>query len=412
MSNAEHRRPFADAFGLAVLRVMLVLIIAFGEETVDSTRLSRAFWPLVALAGVWATGILLVSSSGRRPTWLTPVETGVDFALLCALNLASGGAASQIRIAFFAVPLLGSFTLRPRFAALWSALAVGGYLAVSLVRPVPHSDGSEVGVTALYLAWVGIAATLLAWRLARRRDRIEQLAIHRGRLVAQALAAEERAHKQIAYELHDEPVQTLAAARVILSGHPAHEDPRLQKVDVAIVKTLENLRGLIFDLRPLAIEHGIAGALEEIAEYHSAHDRTTIDVQIDPAALGAHDDVVFALGRELLTNASKHARAHRIELRLTKQRPTLTLTVTDDGTGIPEGREQEALRHGHVGLAATRERVEALGGTLHIDTVPGTGTTVTTTLPTRRANDRATAAAGAASPYPQDRRALGAQPAS
>jgi two-component system NarL family sensor kinase len=122
--------------------------------------------------------------------------------------------------------------------------------------------------------------------------------------------------------------------------------------------------------------------------------------------------MVFALGRELLTNASKHARAHRIELRLTKQRPTLTLTVTDDGTGIPEGREQEALRHGHVGLAATRERVEALGGTLHIDTVPGKGTTVTTTLPTRRANDRATAAAGAASPYPQDRRALGAQPAS
>jgi len=193
MSNTEHHRHFTDAFGLAVLRVMLLLIIAFGEESVDSGRLSSAFWPLVALAGIWAIGILLVSAFGWRPTWLAPVETGVDFALLCALNLASGGAASQIRIAFFAVPLLGSFTLRPRFAALWAALAVGGYLAVSLLRPVPHSDGSEVGVTALYLAWVGLAATLLAWRLARRRDRIEQLAIHRGRLVAQALAADRSA---------------------------------------------------------------------------------------------------------------------------------------------------------------------------------------------------------------------------
>jgi len=355
---------------------------------------------------------MLIASAVRwRPAWLARIETAVDFALLCVLNLASGGAASQIRIAFFAVPLLASATLRPRFAALWSALAVGGYLAVSLAHPVTHSDGSAVGVTALYLAWVGIAATLFAWRLARRRASIEQLAAHRGRLVAQAIAAEEHAHRQLAYELHDEPVQTLAAARAILSDHPAYEDPRLQKVDVAIATTLETLRELIFDLRPPALEHaGITGALEEIAEHHSARDRITIEVQIDPTALGAHDGVVFALGRELLTNASKHAHARRVELTLVKQSSTLTLIVTDDGAGIPEGREQAALRDGHVGLAVARERVEALGGAVRIDTVPGKGTTVTATLPTRRANDRATARPeSGASPYPEDRRTLGAQ---
>jgi two-component system NarL family sensor kinase len=281
---------------------------------------------------------------------------------------------------------------------------------VSLAQPLAGGDASAVPVTALYLSWTGVAATLLAWKLARNRRWIEQLAAHRGQLVAQAITAEEHARKQLAYELHDEPAQTLAAARLILSDYPGHDDPRLQKVDRALQTTLEKLRELIFDLRPLAIDHeGITPALQEIAEHHSIRYGAAISIRINPSALGSHDEVVFSLGRELLTNAARHAHASAIELTLTKQPATLTLTVTDDGTGISAGRERQALRDGHIGLASARERVQALGGSLNLATTPGRGTTLTATLPTRRANDRHTHPTINDTPHAEDRRMLGTQ---
>jgi nitrate/nitrite-specific signal transduction histidine kinase len=59
----------------------------------------------------------------------------------------------------------------------------------------------------------------------------------------------------------------------------------------------------------------------------------------------------------------------------------VTLQVRDDGCGIAEGRMRQALLEGHVGLAAVRERVAALNGTLDITTAAGAGTTVRVTLP-------------------------------
>jgi signal transduction histidine kinase len=55
--------------------------------------------------------------------------------------------------------------------------------------------------------------------------------------------------------------------------------------------------------------------------------------------------------------------------------------VADDGAGIPEGRLAAALREGHIGLASSIQRVEAVGGTLTLSPAPGGGTSVAVTLP-------------------------------
>jgi len=88
------------------------------------------------------------------------------------------------------------------------------------------------------------------------------------------------------------------------------------------------------------------------------------------------DPLVLSLARELLRNAAKHARASRVAVAVRGAADGVVLEVTDDGVGIPEGRLQEALAQGHVGVASSRERAEAIGGSFRVgprdDEHPGT----------------------------------------
>jgi signal transduction histidine kinase len=80
--------------------------------------------------------------------------------------------------------------------------------------------------------------------------------------------------------------------------------------------------------------------------------------------------------QEALTNAAKHAQCSAIEVRLTRSSGSLVCTVRDDGRGFA----RESAPAG-VGLLTMRERAEALGGTLRVESAPGSGTTITVSLP-------------------------------
>jgi len=85
--------------------------------------------------------------------------------------------------------------------------------------------------------------------------------------------------------------------------------------------------------------------------------------------------------RELATNAAKHSGAELLTVRVHRENGTITATVADDGRGLSLANRQEALAGGHIGLASCAERIEAAGGSMGIDTEPGSGTTVTIELP-------------------------------
>jgi two-component system, NarL family, sensor kinase len=87
--------------------------------------------------------------------------------------------------------------------------------------------------------------------------------------------------------------------------------------------------------------------------------------------------------RELLTNAAKHAGATRVRVSVRRAADAILLEVADDGAGIAEGRLPDALREGHIGLASSIQRVEAVGGSLTLSRAPGGGTTAAVTLPIR-----------------------------
>lgn len=386
MSLRDHRRA-----ALALLRLTLLGVVFVCEQLVDARELADSgFFVVFGIAVAYAIAALIISvrGSARVTERFAPLQPGFDVLLMSGLAYTSGGAFSDVRKAFFVIPLAAAFSERPRSTASWSLLAVAAFTFLSVVA-AGHPPGSlntwqRMTVNQdLYLAWTGAAATLLAVGLRRRTAHIEELALSRQRLVTQAIESVERERTRLAGALHDSPVQNLIAARHDLRrAERTGDKASFVRLHEAIDATIQELREEIFKLYPHVLDHvGLSAALEQVARHHARDSELEITVAIDVEDDLMHRQVLFALGRELLGNAAKHAGATKIGLRLRRQGAASVLEVQDDGCGIPEGRMREALLAGHVGLAAVRERVEVLGGTVTISTALGRGTTVRIVLP-------------------------------
>jgi two-component system NarL family sensor kinase len=304
------------------------------------------------------------------------------------LAYTSGAAYSDARKAFFVIPLAAAFSERPRSTAAWSMLAVASFTLQAIVAGGhPHGAiNSWQRLTLnqdLYLAWTGAAATLLAFALRQRSAQIEELAHARQRLVTRAMESVERERTRLANALHDSPVQNLIAARHDLRRAERYGDPEsFRRLHSALDVTIDELRKEIFDLHPHVLDHvGLKAALEQVARRHTGESDVRVTVQIDSDERSPHQEALFAVARELLSNAVKHAKATEISVRLRRDSGSLTLEVADDGCGIAQGRVRQALLEGHIGLAGVHERVLALNGTLTLASQPGAGTTVRVELP-------------------------------
>jgi two-component system NarL family sensor kinase len=379
------------ALQLAAVRATLVPVVFAAELLVDHPSDERAtFTVLVVAFAAWAIAILLLRAAARAgraraPAALDRAEPFVDLAAIVALTYTSGGPFSETGIAFFVLPLLAAAQLRPGVTARWAAAAVVAYLLLSLVHPVAGgSDATSRMISQLaYLAWAGLAATLLSAVLARRDAAIAMLAHERGELATHALEAEQRERRRLAELLHDESVQTLALARQELADYRrTGSDASFERARDAITETLGQLRGEIFELYPYVLDHaGLAAALRALADHSTERMGAQITVAVDPAAAGAYDQLLIVLTRELLANAARHSGASRVEISVAADAERIELEVRDNGTGIDPTRRAAALQEGHIGLASSERRVQAVGGELAVEAAHGGGTTVRASLP-------------------------------
>jgi signal transduction histidine kinase len=207
------------------------------------------------------------------------------------------------------------------------------------------------------------------------------VAVENARLHAQArdlAALEER--QRLARELHDSVSQALygialgaRTARITLERDPAKAAEPLEYVLAQAEAGLTEMRALIFELRPetLAAE-GLVCALGRNADALQA--RHGISVQTD---LGTEPDISLALketlhriAQEALHNIVKHSGARHVSITLASRDGSIDLDVRDDGRGF----DATAAFPGHLGLRTMRERAVRLGGTLAIDSAPGSGT--------------------------------------
>jgi two-component system NarL family sensor kinase len=372
------------ALVIALVRLGLIPVLLATEALIDHPgRDLEIFETVFPVACAYAVLAAVVAATTRRPLPLAPFAL-VDMAFIALLTYASGGGSAQMRFIFSVPPIVAAFVGRPRHTAALAVLSVAAYLAISAVEPPigRTPEARVIAVNAIDLAWRGALAIAMSVYLVRREDRIRQLAASRQKLVAQALGAEDRARRELAYVLHDEVVQSLLSAKQDIKAAGRGKPGYLERASAALESTVGQLRRQIASLHPHQLETlGLAAAVGQIAEEKARQGGFHPVVSIDEDAVGVCDDLVLSLARELLQNAARHSGAETVRLDLKRRDGAIVLRCADDGRGLePEDRDA-ALLDGHLGLVGLTERVEAIGGTFEVTSTPGRGTEIRASLP-------------------------------
>ncbi|CAA9257133.1 MAG: Two-component system sensor histidine kinase [uncultured Acidimicrobiales bacterium] len=194
---------------------------------------------------------------------------------------------------------------------------------------------------------------------------------------------------RLARDLHDAMAQTLfslrltlEAAAATLGADPASAAGHVQAASKLVETTFRELRTLVFELRPPALEvDGLAETvrkhLEVVGRAHGLAVRVSTRGDRRPAP--EVEAAIYRIVQEALTNTVRHARATTIDVDLVVGDEVVTARVRDDGIGFdPLGR---GIRARHLGLTSMRERAQAAGGTWSIESSPGSGTTVLVEVP-------------------------------
>ncbi|MFL5866796.1 MAG: histidine kinase [Thermoleophilaceae bacterium] len=194
---------------------------------------------------------------------------------------------------------------------------------------------------------------------------------------------------RLARDLHDSVVQKLfgvmlvaQSAATLLERDPAGARDQVQKLQEQAQDAIQELRSLIFQLRPAAVEtEGLAAALAKHVQVLRRVHGQRIDLHAtgEPRIRPDVDGEVFRIAQEALHNALRHAAASHLELSLDEDERRLLLTVHDDGVGFDP--TAAAHRSHRLGLTSMEERARALDGSLVIDSEPGRGTTIKLEVP-------------------------------
>ena len=233
--------------------------------------------------------------------------------------------------------------------------------------------------------------------IVRVRDNLE-------RAMAQILATDERMLGRMGLDIHDGPTQQLSVAMLEVQlleadladaeegGLPTPESirPAVGRIYETVGGALHEMRELIGHLRPAQFEDR---RLSEILQDCVTAFESRSDVQTHTEWIGEFpvNDVsitqritLYRILQETLTNAQRHGRATRIDVRVTADDSGVTLEVTDDGGGFdPEEvqRRRPGMPLARFGLYGMRDRAQILGGSFDITSAAGDGTTVRVFLP-------------------------------
>jgi signal transduction histidine kinase len=266
--------------------------------------------------------------------------------------------------------------------ACQSATGAGG-----VAHPLVH-DGTALGTLSLH----GVGGSLDRALLASLGDMLA-VALANRRLAAQiARIAMLEERDRIARELHDGLAQMLAtiafqgerARAVLADGNPHAARVALDRIEEASSMAYTDVREAIVGLRT-DTDGDLREMLQQTADGFT--DATNIAVMLECAAIPTLRNPLAELQllrvvQESLTNVRKHARATRVEIRVTADTNDgrLVLSIRDDGIGFDPDQLPRIGRQ-HFGLLVMRERIESLGGRLAITSAPGSGATVTATIP-------------------------------
>jgi signal transduction histidine kinase len=210
---------------------------------------------------------------------------------------------------------------------------------------------------------------------AEARARVAELTASRERIVAAGDAERRRLERN----LHDGAQQRLVAVALQLRllqrrirADPATAEQLVTVASAELAQSLDELRELARGIHPAVLEHGLAGALDALANRSAVATTVSYDAPgrlPQPVELAA-----YFVACEALTNVAKYAHATTARVCVWRNEAAAFIEIVDDGVGGAD----DSLGSGLRGLA---DRVEALSGRLRVVSPVGAGTTVTAELP-------------------------------
>jgi PAS domain S-box-containing protein len=215
-------------------------------------------------------------------------------------------------------------------------------------------------------------------------------------LSREVLRVQEEERKRISRELHDVIAQTLTGINVRLAtlkkeaGRSTDGFERnLARTQEIVGKSVDIVHQFARELRPAVLDDlGLVPALHSFLKDFAArtglHAHLTAFAQAEKIDI-ANRTVLFRVAQEALNNVARHAKASRVEVTLQKLSDRICLKIHDDGQAF--NLESVLRRRGgkHLGLLGMRERLEMIGGCLHIESAPGQGTAILAQIPLNRA---------------------------
>jgi len=245
----------------------------------------------------------------------------------------------------------------------------------------------------LMLVGLILLAGVLSWTWQLRRQlarKTIQLAaeMQARRDAAIEFQATQRERSHLAANLHDTLLQTISGLHYQLEACEAESLPlterkanHLETARRMVQRAQEDLRGTVWALRVLPLrERTFAEALRVLATQLAEGREVAITIVGDDVLPPLSEFVagnLLLVAQEAMHNALKHAQPSQVQIRVSAppDGKHITLEVHDNGTGFDLGVSPRE-NSGHFGLAGMRERVERLGGKLHLESKPGQGTLV------------------------------------
>ena len=256
-----------------------------------------------------------------------------------------------------------------------------GVLQILNKQSDEHFSGSD---KQLLLAFAAQSAIVI-----RNAALYQELREERDKLVA----VEEDIRKELARDLHDGPIQVVAAIpmnlefiRKLMEREPDKVNSELNEVDKLADRAVRQLRTMMFELRPVILEtQGLIPALDAYSSRLNETERFTVHLEVEgevPRLTKQAGSAVFAVVQEAIINAKKYAKAKNIWLRVECQDNVLNVSVRDDGEGFDVGKVQDNYEsRGSLGMINMYERAQMIQGTFSIDSATGQGTTVRIVAP-------------------------------
>ena len=393
--------PYQSAYlspsGIELLRAVQVLVLAgsfaclmqFGA---DLRRPYPARWrwlrfvPL-GVFGLWLIGLValgLLNAADIR-NWEFSADAWARY--LIGFPAALWAAYSLRRYTRQRIQPLGLPRIYQTLRVAWMALAAYAVLAGLIVPPAPFFPADTFNSVYIMRTFVlppqalrAVAAMVLAVAIIRA---LEVFEVETDRLIEQMEQAQIVAieRERIGRDLHDGALQRVYAAGLLATSLRKKADgplaDGLDRLLSTLNDTIVDLRHYMTDLRTHDTSSDLLFVLSTLIEETrraSGMDVRWLQTEAPPLPPDRVTHLV-AFAREALSNAVRHAAARTIEVRLEQPNGQLRLIVQDDGRGIPD-----QAPHGY-GLRNMRDRARLLGGEIDIAAQPGTGTTVTLTIP-------------------------------